>query len=208
MIKRLIVFTIVLSMLAMNSCRSKSDVKAFETIQNEVKQITGDVIFGDDAAPKTVYMYASYNCDFCRYFFSRTYPGLKADFLDKGKLKLVVKWVDFQDNPQVLYALQAASCIGRFGVYEKYHQLLLVNPEVVFTEDFAQLIDDIMKDNPEIAQCILENNDYAYLRNNVKEFRENNLDGTPTFVLNNHAYSGFISYENFVKLIKNEFNIQ
>ena len=208
MLKRLIVFIVVLSTLALVSCRSKSKVWEFEIVQNEVQQITGDVIFGDDAAPKTVFMYASYNCDFCRYFFSRTYPGLKANFLDNGKLKLVVKWVNFQDNPQVLYALQAASCIGRYGVYEKYHQLLLVNPEVVYTEDFAGLIDDIMDDNQEIAQCILENSEYEYLRNNVKEFRENNLDGTPTFVFNNHAYSGFISYDNFVKLLENEFNIQ
>ena len=208
MLKRLIVFIVVLSTLALVSCRSKSKVWEFEIVQNEGQQITGDVIFGDDAAPKTVFMYASYNCDFCRYFFSRTYPGLKANFLDNGKLKLVVKWVNFQDNPQVLYALQAASCIGRYGVYEKYHQLLLVNPEVVYTEDFAGLIDDIMDDNQEIAQCILENSEYEYLRNNVKEFRENNLDGTPTFVFNNHAYSGFISYDNFVKLLENEFNIQ
>ena len=115
-----------------------------------VVQKTDDVVFGDDTATKTVFMYASYNCDFCRYFFSRTYPEFKTNFLDNGKLKLVVKWVDFTENPQILYALQAASCIGRFGVYEKFHQLLLVNPEVVFTEDFAQLIDDIMQDNPKL----------------------------------------------------------
>ncbi len=119
----------------------------------------------------------------------------------------MVKWVDFSENPQILYALQAASCIGRFGVYEKYHQLLLVNPSVVFTEDFAQLIDDIMQDNSEIAECILNNNNYEYIRSNIKEFHENKLTGTPTFILNNHAYSGFISYENFKKILKKEFNL-
>ena len=153
-------------------------------------------------------MYASYNCDFCRYFFSRTYPELKTNFLDKGKLKLVVKWVDFDNNPQVLYSLQAASCIGRFGVYEKFHQLLLVNPTVVFTDNFAQLIDDIMDDNPQIAECILQNNEYEYLRKNVNEFRENNFTGTPTFVMKNHAYKGFISYDNFKKLLEKELDLQ
>jgi len=208
MIKQLIFLAILLCMLALYSCRSKSGMKSYETVNREIKQKTEDVIFGDDAAPQTVFMYASYHCDFCRYFFSRTYPDLKTSFLDKGELKLVVKWVDFEENPQVLYALQAASCIGRFGIYEKFHQLLLVNPEVVFTEDFARLIDDIMEDNPEIAQCVLQNNDYEYLRSNVMEFHENNLSGTPTFILNKHAYSGFISYNNFVKLLKNEYNIQ
>lgn len=205
--RQFIIFLVIAGLVGLNSCRSKSSGKSGETITHEVLQKTGDVVLSDDSAPHTVFMYASYNCDFCRYFFSRTYPDLKKNYLDKGKLKLVIKWVDFNDNPQVLYSLQAASCISRFGVYEKFHQLLLVNPDVVFTEDFAQLIDDIMEDNSEIAQCILQNNEYEYLRGNVKEFRENNFSGTPTFVLNNHVYEGFISYENFVKLLKKEFDI-
>ncbi len=204
----LIYLLMITGFLSLDSCRSKPKVKPFETISNNVEQKTEDVVLGDDSAPKTVFMYASYHCDFCRYFFSRTYPDLKTNFLDNGKLKLIIKWVDFDENTQVMYALQAASCIGRFGVYEKFHQLLLVNPDVVFTEDFAHLVDGIMEDNSEIAQCILQNNDYEYLRSNVSEFRENDLNGTPTFVLNNHAYSGFISYENFKKLLQKELNIE
>jgi len=206
--KQLFSCFVFVGLLVLGSCSKKSSDKSFETIKHEVTQKSGDVILSDDSAPKTVFMYASYNCDFCRYFFSRTYPDLKSNYLDNGKLKLVIKWVDFQDNPQVLYSLQAASCIGRFGVYEKFHQLLLVNPGVVFTNDFVELVDDIMEDNSEIAQCILQNNEYEYLRGNVKEFRNNNLSGTPTFVLNNHAYSGFISYDNFKKLLKKEFDIE
>lgn len=207
MLKQFLIFLIIMVLVGFNSCRSKSSGKTIESVEHKVLQKTGDVILSNDSAPHTVFMYASYNCDFCRYFFSQTYPELKKNYLDNGKVKLVVKWVDFNDNPQILYSLQAASCIGRFGIYEKFHQLLLVNPEVVFTEDFAQLIDDIMEDNAEIAQCILQNNEYEYLRSNVKEFRDNNLTGTPTFVLNNRIYSGFISYDNFVKLLKKEFEI-
>ncbi len=193
--------------ISLFSCHTNSAEMKGQELTNKVEQKEEDVVFGDDAAPKTIFLYASYQCDYCRYFFSRTYPELKMNFLDNGKLKLVVKWVDFDENPQMMYALQAASCIGRFGVYEKYHQLLLVNPAVVFTEDFTQLIDDIMQDNSEIAECILNNNNYEYIRSNVKEFRENKLTGTPTYLLNNHAYSGFISYSNFKKIIEKEFNL-
>jgi protein-disulfide isomerase len=189
------------------SCKSNSTEMQAQVITNKVEQKEEDVLFGDYKAPKTIFLYASYDCDYCRYFFSRTYPDLKANFLDSGKLKLVVKWVDFDENQQMMFALQAASCIGRFGVYEKYHQLLLVNPEVVFTADFVKLVNDIMSDNSEIAECILNNTDYEYLHSNVKEFRDNNLTGTPTFIMNNHAYSGFISYNNFKKLIVKEFNL-
>jgi protein-disulfide isomerase len=207
MMKQWAILGLLLSLWSLDSCKSNSSAKSLITIQNEITQKSGDVIFGDDAAPQTVFLYASYNCDYCRYFFSRTYPELKTNFLDTGKLKLVVKWLDFDENPQVMKSLQAASCIGQFGVYEKFHELLLVNPSVVFTEDFALLIDDIMQDNLEIEECMLQNNDYAYLRLNVREFRENQFTGTPTFVMNNHAYNGFISYNNFEKILKQEFKI-
>lgn len=204
--KLAIIFTTIF-LAGLVSCKSGTSEKKAQDVKKEVVRKPEDVVFGNPQAPYSVFMYASYLCDFCRYFFSRTFPELEKNYLEKGALNLVVKWVDFNENPQMLYALQAASCIARFGVYEKYHRLLMVNPDVVFTGEFMQLIDDIMEDNQEIAQCVLQNGDYAYLRSNVKEFRENNFSGTPTFVLNNHAYSGFISYDNFKKLIKKEFNL-
>ncbi|WP_346862508.1 thioredoxin domain-containing protein [uncultured Draconibacterium sp.] len=206
MLKHLLFGFLLLGLWSLSGCKSKTSKTSIQ-VQNEVIQKTGDVIFGDNAAPNTVFLFASYNCDYCRYFFSRTYPGLKTNYLDKGKIKLVVKWLDFEENPQVLQSLQAASCIGQFGVYEKFHELLLVNPAVVFTDDFSALLDDIMQDNSEIAKCILHNDEYEYLRLNVSEFRENKFTGTPTFVLNNNAYSGFISFINFEKLLAKEFNL-
>lgn len=187
------------------SCHSQSGDQSLISIKTDVSEKTEDVVFGAEDATNAIYMYASYHCNFCRYFFSRTFPELKSNFIDKGKLKLVVKFVDFDENPQIMKALQTASCISRFGVYQKYHELLMVNPDVVFTEDFAELVDEIMQNNPEIEECVLSDPEFTYLKSNVKEFRENNLSGTPTFIINKHVYSGFISYENFVKLIEKEF---
>lgn len=179
--------------------------KSVNTLKNPIVERAEDVVLGNENAPATVFMYGSYHCNYCRYFFSRTYPELKKNFLDTDQVKMVIKWVDPSDNPQILRALQAASCISQYGTYEKFHELLLVNPDVIFTEDFTGLVDDIMMQNPEIEECIMSDPDFTYLRNNMKEFSNNDLTGTPTFVLNNHVYSGFISYENFVKLLKKEF---
>jgi protein-disulfide isomerase len=203
----IIITLIVLSLLVQTGCRNSNNGKEGQKLDFPVMQADGDVVLGSDSAPKTIFMYASYHCDYCRYFFSRTYPELKSNYLDKGKVKLLVKWVDFTENEQIMRSLQAASCISKFGVFEKFHQLLLVNPAVVFTPEFDQLLDEIMQDNSEIAECILHNNGYAWLRSNVSEFRKNKLTGTPTFVLNNRSYSGFISYANFEKLLEKEFKL-
>lgn len=198
---------IALLLVVLLACDTGTGKQNGIPVENKVEQHPGDVVFGAENAPHTVFMYASYFCDYCRYFFSRTLPPLQEHYLDRGEVKLVVKWVDFTENPQVLFSLQAASCIAQYGIYEKFHPLLMVNPDVVFTEDFLTLIDDIMNDNSEIAACIQDNNNYAYLRSNVKAFRANRFSGTPTFVINGKMYSGFIAYENFEKLIEKEFNL-
>ncbi len=200
-----LVFT--MSLVFLGACHNSKAPKPV-TLKNVVSEKPEDVILGNEAAPATIYMYASYQCSYCRYFFSRTYPELKSNYLDNGQLKLVVKWLDFGAQPQMLQALQAAICISRYGIYDKFHELLIVNPGVIFTEEFDQLLDDIMQHNPTIAECILNNSNYAYLRENIREFRGNKLTGTPTFVINNRVYTGYYSYKSFNKIISKEFLFQ
>jgi protein-disulfide isomerase len=204
---RLIILGLTLFVLfAMDGCKNASSGKKGKVVEFSVSEKEEDVLFGSPAAKKTVFMYASYNCTYCRLFFSQTLPELEKRYLNSGEIKLLVKFLDFSENPEVLMALQAASCISRFGIFEKFHPLLLVNPEVVFTEDFDLLIDDIMNENSEIAECILQNNNFEYIRSNLSEFRANNLVGTPTFIINNKAYRGFLSFDEFEQILKTEYN--
>ncbi len=202
MMRKLIILLMFFSAFVWNAC--KNDKKGM--LKNEVVEKAEDVVFGSPFSETTVFMYASYNCTYCRLFFSETLPGLQEKYLRPGKLKLVVKFFDFGDNPQVLKSLQAASCINRFGDFEKFHPLLLVSPDVVFTEDFDHLLDDIMEDNAEIAECILHNNNYDYVRSNLRDFKANGFTGTPTFVFGQKAYRGFLSFDEFEKRLKREFN--
>lgn len=186
------------------SCGSKKE-KRYSEVVNSIEQKPEDVIFGNDTVSNTIFLYASYNCRYCRYLFKRTFPQLQEKYLDKGLVKVVVKWVDFGEDPNSLYALQAASCIYRYGYYDKFHELLLTNPSVIVSEDFRVLLDDIMTENNEIAECVLFSNSYSYLKANVTEFRANKLSGTPCLVMNKHAYGGFISFEDLEIAMKSEF---
>jgi len=205
MLKQLSILVLVCSLI-ISGCNTKPSVRKGQTLKNQVTEKAEDVVFGSPAAAYSVIMYGSYNCTYCRLFFSQTLPELEKKYLDQGTLKLVLKFIDFNENPAVLRSLQAASCISQFGDYEKFHPLLLINPGVVLTEDFNQLLDDIMENNPDIAECILNNNNYAYLHSNMEEFKSNGLTGTPTFVFGNKAFSGFLSFDEFEALLNKEFN--
>lgn len=177
------------------------------TIDANLVQNPQDVVFGNDTASATIFLYASYNCQYCRYLFSRTFPGLKETYLDKGLVKIVVKFVDFGEDSQSRYALKAASCIYRYGTYQKFHELLLADPAIVATEKFRVLIDDIMAENPDIAECILSKVDDDFLNKNLIEFRMHQFTGTPTMVINQHVYTGFVSFEKIDAILKKEFEL-
>ncbi len=197
------VFCIAFACLV-GGCNKKSQ-KRYKEIEFKVEQKSEDVVFGNDTASHTIFLYASYNCKFCRYLFKKTFPGLKEKYLDKGLIKVVIKWVDFAEDPLTLYALKAGSCIYRYGSYDKFHELLLTNPSVIASDDFRALVDDIMAENYEIAQCVLADNNYSYLKSNVQEFRDNNLHGTPCMVINNHAYGGYFPFKILDEIVKREF---
>ncbi len=183
---------------------TNQDVK---TIDGNVVQNSEDVVFGNDSAENTIFLYASYNCQYCRYLFSRTFSELKQHYLDKGLVKVVVKFVDFGEDPQTRYALKAASCIYRYGTYQKFHELLLADPAIVASEKFRVLVDDIMAENPDIAECLLSKTDTDFLKENLEEFRQKQFTGTPTMVINSHVYTGFVSYEKIDAILKEEFEL-
>lgn len=188
------------------SCSNKKN-KTFQLIETELVQKPQDVVFGSNDASHTLFLYASYNCKFCRYLFLKTFPKLKENYLDKGILKVVIKWTEFSEDEKSMYSLNVGSCVYQHGTYETYHKLLLTNPTVIAGDDFQELVFDLMEDNNEIAECILNNTDYSYLRNNIKEFRKLGFTGTPTMVMNKHAYGGYVSFEHLNSIIKKEFNL-
>lgn len=80
--------------------------------------------FIDNAnAPVTIIEYASLSCQHCAKFHTETFPQLKKEFIDTGKVKLVFR--NFPLNEPALKAAMIAECVGSenyFSVLEKLFQ--------------------------------------------------------------------------------------
>jgi protein-disulfide isomerase len=170
--------------------------------KNTITEHENDIIWGTNSAPITVFMYSSYQCKFCKQFFIRVFPEIKENYIDPGHVKLVLKLVDLSENPNMMQALQAAVCVNKYGDFDKLHELLLYNSMVVHTEGFKLLLEDYIATNTDIAQCLINHNDYAYIKNNIDEFKTLKFTGTPTFIINNTIYPGFRSFEKFENIFQ------
>lgn len=165
-----------------------------------------DIVFGLDSASLKVFLFSSYNCSFCRKFFKNVYPELKKDFIDKGKVKLILKPVELSRNKSIINSLQIAVCVNEYGNFEKLHQLLLTEPTVVFTPEFKTVIDELTEKDLFVAECMYGGQSEKYISNNLNTFLNLNLAGTPTFIINNKIYKGYKDYDRFKNIIEKELN--
>lgn len=179
----------------------KSDVRKPENILFEHEL---DIVYGKDSTDITVFMFSSYNCSFCRKFFTDVFPDLEKEYIQTGKIKLVVKPVAIEKSGPVVNSLKLAVCINRFGDFTKLNELLLTEPKVVYTDEFENVTNELIMKDEFVAECMLTDMGEKYIMRNYVDFNRLRCTGTPTFVINNKIYKGYKSYDQFQKIIDKE----
>lgn len=163
-----------------------------------------DIIFGDDSAQLTVIMYSSYQCNFCRKIFNEVLPLLKTEFIDNKRIRFVVKPIELAPSKLSYNALKTVVCINKYGNIKKLHELLLLDPQVVYTREFEQVTEEFIEQDPFVAECMLNGEAENYLKTNDSIFLQLGLTGTPAFIINNKVYKGYHDYSEFSEIIEKE----
>lgn len=167
----------------------------------------GDIVLGDPDAPVTIYEYASLTCPHCASFHERTYPQIKADYIDTGKAKLIMREVFFDQ-----FGVWAAM-IARSGGEATYYNLIgmfLERQPIWYsahvsafnqTKNAQPIIDEMMKIgrltglSNERMNAALQ--DQELLERLVTDFQrtssEDGVRSTPTFVINGESIVGAVS---------------
>ena len=73
-----------------------------------------DIILGDSNALVTVVEYSSLSCSHCANFHEKVLPAFQKEFIDTGKVKLVVR--HFPLNEPALKAAEIVECAGHNGL--------------------------------------------------------------------------------------------
>lgn len=90
-----------------------------------------DPVMGNSNAPVTMVEFSDYECPFCKRYFEQTYPQLKKDYIDTGKVKLVYRDLPLSfHEPAASVEANAANCVREQKgdeAYFKMHDLLFKN---------------------------------------------------------------------------------
>jgi protein-disulfide isomerase len=161
----------------------------------------GEMAMGPDTAKVTVIEYASASCPHCAAFAKDTFPALKKDYIDTGKVKFVFR--EFPHNDAALAAFMVARCAPK----DKYFPLVdiffatqeewLKDPLVGLTKISQQAgmtkeqFDACLK-NEAVAKQILD------VRKKGEGF---GVTSIPTFFINGELMKGESSIEEMKKVI-------
>ncbi|MEO0914677.1 MAG: DsbA family protein, partial [Pseudomonadota bacterium] len=145
---------------------------------------------GADDAPVTVIEYASFTCPHCARFHEEVYPQIRANFIDSGKVRFVMREVYFDRFG--LWAGMLARCGGPlryFGIVD-----LIFEDQAGWLGDRtpATVINNLYGlgrqaglSNDDMEACL---QDAAWAKALVEEYQKNaeadDVTGTPSFMIN------------------------
>jgi protein-disulfide isomerase len=155
-----------------------------------------DMAEGSVDAPVTVIEFASMTCPHCAHFQKDTYPLLKRDFIDTGKIRFI-----FREFPLDSYAVDAsilARCTGAENYFKVLGKLFAEQPQwmpapgpVSETSRKAtqgRLVnygEDYGVDEKKYAACLANKPLKDQLANRMDEARNRyQVNGTPAIVVN------------------------
>ncbi|UOA28721.1 DsbA family protein [Pseudosulfitobacter sp. DSM 107133] len=156
-----------------------------------------DMTQGNPDAPVTMIEYASYTCPHCAAFNAGPYKQLKKDYIDTGKINFIYREVYF-DGPGVWASLMAR-CAGPekfFGITDLLYasQSTWANAggrdPVAISAELKKIGRLAGMDGDAIDACM---QDEAQAKKMVQWFQvhstEDEITGTPSFVINGKTYS-------------------
>lgn len=164
----------------------------------------GDKILGKADAPVTIVEYASLTCSHCANFHENTFPALKTQYIDTGKVRLIFR--EFPLDP----LSTAASMIARCSTEERYFPLVSVFFKTQRQwagsekplEELLAIARQAGFTQESFEACLKDQKIYDGLNTVKKRGAEvHGVEATPTFFINGEKKSGDMPIEDLAKLI-------
>lgn len=153
--------------------------------------IDDDPMLGNPDAPVTFIEFSDYECPFCQRHFTNTYPLLKKDYIDTGKVKLVFRDLPLSfHNPAATNEAIAANCAREQGgdsIYFKFHEEIFSKTATNGAGLQGTTVTDVAKNlglNTSVFEsCIKDESgkQNTEIQNDIAEAAAAGASATPTF---------------------------
>ncbi|MBL8535569.1 MAG: thioredoxin domain-containing protein [Betaproteobacteria bacterium] len=139
-------------------------------------------MLGSADAPLVLVEFSDYQCPYCGRHFAETFPQIKREFVDSGKLRYLVAEMPLERiHPLALKAAQAARCAGDQGKFWEMHARLFSKQREL--EPWSAHAQAVGVDETRFGRCMEDESVQKRIRANVEGAVQAGVSSTPTFLL-------------------------
>lgn len=163
-----------------------------------------EMVFGDANAPVTVIEYTSLTCHHCQDFHKKTWPAVRAKYVDTGKIRFILR--EFPLDQLAMAGFMLARCSGDEKWYSVIDVLYQNSAAWEHSDKPLDALSNIMRQTgmtrAELETCLSNER----LFEDIKQIRERasktfRVASTPTFFINGNRHAGAPTLDQFSKLV-------
>lgn len=143
--------------------------------------VTDAQMLGNANAKVAVVEFTDYQCPFCGQLFSNTFPELKKNYIDTGKIRYYLK--DFpltSIHPKAQKAAEAANCAIDQKKFWEFHDLLFKNQTALEDADLKKYAVDLGLNAAAFNSCLDSGKYTQKVTDSVKAGEKYGVRGTPS----------------------------
>lgn len=159
--------------------------------------VDDDPVMGDKNAPVTMIEFVDYECPFCKRFFDETLPKIKSEYIDTGKVKLVMRDLPLDFHQNAHKESQAAQCAREQGgdsTYFKYHDEIfkrtISNGTGLSLDQLPAIANDLGLNGSSLQSCLDSEKYKAEVDKDLADAAQYGASGTPSFFIGKSDSSG------------------
>lgn len=150
--------------------------------------VDDDPVLGEDDAPITLIEFTDYQCPFCARHYTQTHSQIVSQYVDTGKVKLVVRDFPLGFHANAQKAAEATECADDQGKFWEMHDVLFENQTAWSNLDatsaantFKQYAGQMGVNQSEFDTCLDSGTHAQEVTSDMSDGSASGIDGTPGF---------------------------
>lgn len=140
-------------------------------------------VIGREDAPVTIIEFTDLQCPYCARFARQTFPQLKRDYVDTGKLRYTSRDLPLPFHEFALPAAVASRCAGEQGRFWEYREALFESQAVLGSKPYGRIAESLGLDAARLEACRSDGRQEANVRAELALAAQHGIHSTPTFVI-------------------------
>jgi protein-disulfide isomerase len=140
-------------------------------------------VIGRDDAPVTIIEFTDLQCPYCARYASETFPRLKREYVDTGKLRYTSRDLPLPIHSFALPAAVASRCAGEQGRFWEYREALFASQSLLGTAPYGRIAGQLGLDVERLEDCRSNGEQESAVRADLALAAQHGIQSTPTFVI-------------------------